>query len=165
MPSSLPPRIRELTRSEIDEILARNHIGRIAYSFRDRVDIEPINYIYHDGWLYGRTSPGTKLSTIQHNYWVAFEVDEIEDADNWRSIVIHGGFYPISPAGSEATMKVWDQAVGLLRQLWPDILTEKDPTPHRWVLWRIAVQEVRGLAAGEHGAEVTGEENKGTVPE
>ncbi len=147
--SKVPPlRIRELDRGEIDEILTRNHVGRIAFSFRDRVDIQPINYVYSDGWLYGRTSPGTKLSTIQHNYWVAFEVDEIEDAAHWRSVVIHGGFYTIPASGSPQAEETWDRAVEILRTLWPAMLTPDDPVPHRWVLFRIAVQEVRGLAAG-----------------
>ena len=84
---------------------------------------------------------------IQHNYWVAFEVDEIESLTRWRSVVVHGGFYPIPATGSDATMEVWDHAVDLLRSLWPTMFTERDPTPHRWVLFRIAVQEVRGLAA------------------
>ena len=40
------PRIRELTRAEIEALLTRNNVGRIAYAFKDRVDIEPINYVY-----------------------------------------------------------------------------------------------------------------------
>ncbi|HEX7117720.1 MAG TPA: pyridoxamine 5'-phosphate oxidase family protein [Longimicrobiales bacterium] len=140
-------RIRELGPREIEAILDRNNVGRIAFSFRDRVDIEPINYVHSEGWLYGRTSPGTKLATIQHNYWVAFEVDEVEGVYDWRSVVVHGGFYTIPPAGSEQTVEVWERAVALLRSLWPSMLTAEDPAAHRWVLFRIAIQEVRGFAA------------------
>lgn len=147
MPSAASPRIRELTRDEIETILARNNVGRIAYSFRDRVDIEPINYVYSDGWLYGRTSPGTKLSTIQRNYWIAFEVDEVDSLTEWRSVVVHGGFYVIRPTGTDATIEAWEHAVSLLRELWPDMLTERDPFAHRWVVFRIALQEVRGREA------------------
>ena len=44
------PHIRELTRVEMEAILARNNVGRIAYAFQDRVDIEPISYVYaNDG--------------------------------------------------------------------------------------------------------------------
>lgn len=141
------PNIRELSRGEIDRILARNHVGRIAYAFHDRVDVEPISYVYSENWLYGRTSPGTKVATIQHNYWVAFEVDEVESPNDWRSVVVHGGFYTIPPAGSEATMQTWERAVAVLRTLWPEMLTARDPVPYRWILFRIAVQEVRGLAS------------------
>src|SRR6476659_6971000 len=71
------PRIRELTRDEMEALLTRNNVGRIAYAFKDRVDIEPINYVYKDGWVYCRTSHGSKLETMEHHRWVAFEVDEV----------------------------------------------------------------------------------------
>ena len=59
------PTIREMTRPEIDALLARNHVGRMAFASGNRIDIEPIHYVYANGWLYGRTSPGRKrtLST------------------------------------------------------------------------------------------------------
>ena len=59
-------------------LLGAHHVGRIAFTFHDRVDIEPISYVYADGSIYGRTSPGTKLATVRHHPWVAFEVDEVE---------------------------------------------------------------------------------------
>src|SRR6476620_8514797 len=68
---------RELPRDEIEEMLLRNKVGRLAFSFHDRVDIQPIHYVYERGWLYGRTSEGEKMATLQHNQWVAFEIDEI----------------------------------------------------------------------------------------
>ena len=149
MAAPRPPRFRELDRAEIDEILSRNHVGRIAFSFRDRVAIEPIHYVYDDGWIYGRTQPGTKLTVIRHNYWVAFEVDEIDDFFQWRSVVVRGGFY-IIPEPSRGTPKddeVRERAIELLRRLIPDALTPEDPTPGRTTLFRIAVQEVEGRAA------------------
>jgi len=38
--------IRDLERSEIEMIVSRNNVGRLAFTFHDRVDIEPIHYIY-----------------------------------------------------------------------------------------------------------------------
>lgn len=87
------PVFRELGREESEQLLLRNHVGRIAFAFHDRVDIEPIHYVFHGGWIYGRTSPGTKLTTIAHNRWVAFEVDEVQGLFDWRSVVVKGAFY------------------------------------------------------------------------
>ena len=72
------PVFRALERRECEAVLARNRVGRLAFSFHDRVDIEPIHYVYADGVLYGRTAPGSKLTTIEHHRWVAFEVDDVE---------------------------------------------------------------------------------------
>jgi nitroimidazol reductase NimA-like FMN-containing flavoprotein (pyridoxamine 5'-phosphate oxidase superfamily) len=148
MEPQLSPNIRELSRAEIDEVLARNHVGRIAYSFRDRVDIEPIHYVYHDGWIYGRTQPGTKLTVVQHNYWVAFEVDEVEDIFGWRSVVVRGGFYILIDEGTAQSRELREQAIEQIRRLTPEAFTDADPVPFRDIVFRIAVQEVEGRVAG-----------------
>lgn len=142
-PASL---IRELSRAESEEVLARNHVGRIAYSFRDRVDIEPIHYVYHDGWIYGRTQPGTKLTVVRHNYWVAFEVDEVEELFGWRSVVVRGGFYILTDEGTPHSRALREQAIAQVRRLIPTAFTPQDPVPFRNILFRIAVQEIEGRA-------------------
>lgn len=139
------PSIREMSRDEIDRVLARNYVGRIAYSHRDRVDIEPLHYVYEDGWIYGRTTYGTKLSTIERNYWVAFEVDEIEEMFRWRSVVVRGGFYLLSPPETLKDREYLEHAINLLRRLTPGIFTDADPVPERTSVFRIAALEVRGL--------------------
>ena len=92
-----PFTIIELSREAGLRLLAEHHLGRIAFAFRDRVDIEPISYVYANGWIWARTSPGTKLTTVAHHPYVAFEVDEVQGADDWRSVVIHGTIYFIDP--------------------------------------------------------------------
>jgi nitroimidazol reductase NimA-like FMN-containing flavoprotein (pyridoxamine 5'-phosphate oxidase superfamily) len=69
MKASEAPSFHELDRSEIDEILTRNHVGRIAYARGNRVDIEPIHYVHSNGWVYGRTSPGRKVETTGESWW------------------------------------------------------------------------------------------------
>ena len=61
------PTFRELTDEECRALLARHNVGRIAYSFHDRVDIQPIHYQVSGAWLYGRTSRGGKFMTLAHN--------------------------------------------------------------------------------------------------
>ncbi len=139
--------IQPLDQEAIREILRRNHVGRIAYCYQNRVDIEPIHYVFDDDWIWARTSPGTKLAVVQRNWWVAFEVDEIDALFEWRSVVVHGGVYIIPDDGTEQDREVYRRAVELLRTLVPDALTERDPTPDRTVLFRIAIQEASGRRA------------------
>jgi nitroimidazol reductase NimA-like FMN-containing flavoprotein (pyridoxamine 5'-phosphate oxidase superfamily) len=87
------PTFRELTRAECEAVLARCNLGRIAFSYRDHVDIEPIHYVLKDQWIYGRTTSGTKLRTLAHNRWLAFEVDEVEALFEWKSVVVKGALY------------------------------------------------------------------------
>lgn len=142
------PRIRDLSRAECDAILARNHVGRIAYAHGNRVDIEPIHYVFHEGWLYGRTSHGAKLEATGYTWWpVAFEVDEVEELFRWRSVVVHGGFYTIPEDGVEGGHEEWERAVERMRTLIPETFTPDDPVAFRRVLFRVAVQEVAGREA------------------
>jgi nitroimidazol reductase NimA-like FMN-containing flavoprotein (pyridoxamine 5'-phosphate oxidase superfamily) len=111
------------------------------------VDIEPIHYVYADGWIYGRTSHGAKLTTLEKNRWVAFEVDEVKSLFDWRSAVVHGAVYVLEPDSTAEARATWDHALALLRKLLPATLREDDPVPHRGVVFRIAVQESTGRRA------------------
>ena len=146
------PTFREMDESECLELIARNHVGRVAYARGNHIDLEPIHYVYSDGWLYGRTSAGKKIEMTGYSWWpVAFEVDEVEDLFRWRSVVVHGGFYTIPPDGSGHEVEEWTKGVGLLRTLVPQTFTEDDPVPWRTIVFRIAVQEVRGKEAFPDG--------------
>jgi uncharacterized protein len=147
--STIPaPRFRSLERPEIDEILARNNVGRIAFATENQVDILPVHYVFSDNWIYGRTTPGGRLDRVgEHWRPVAFEVDEIASLFDWRSVVVKGGLYIVRKEGPAWEREVWLTGVGLLRKLIPDALRDDDPVPDRTTLFRIAVQDVTGRQA------------------
>lgn len=144
MPSR-PPQYRDLTREEIDAFLGGHTHGRIAFAFRDRVDIEPIHYVYEDGWIYGRTQPGAKLTLLQRNPWVAFEVDEVHGTFDWTSVVAKGTVYFLGEEATEFAEEKYEHVLARLRELVPEALTEGDPVPNRTVLFRLFVDDVRGV--------------------
>jgi nitroimidazol reductase NimA-like FMN-containing flavoprotein (pyridoxamine 5'-phosphate oxidase superfamily) len=152
------PLIDVLSPPESEKILARNRVGRIAFTTQGRVNILPIHYMYEGGWIYGRTQPGGKMLLILRNRRVAFEVDEHQDVFDWRSVVAHGTFYIIEP-GDE---KVYNHAVELLRQVLPTTKTTKDPAPYRTYFFRINVAELTGRSAQPTGGEIV--EASGDVP-
>jgi nitroimidazol reductase NimA-like FMN-containing flavoprotein (pyridoxamine 5'-phosphate oxidase superfamily) len=142
------PRFDVLTRDECLALLARQHVGRLAFSFRDHVDIQPIHYVYEDGFLYGRTSEGAKLTTIAHNRWVALEADEVRGVFDWRSVVVRGAFYRLDlDAAAPEASQLAQHAVALLGAMIPATLRPGDPVEFRTVLFRIAVDEITGRAA------------------
>lgn len=142
MPTLPKPVIRDLTAAEGVALLSRNWIGRIAYSHKDRVSIEPIHYVFDDPWIFGRTSEGSKLVTLAHNRWCAFEVDTINGLFDWESVVIKGQFSTSRPPFFAG----WDQdrAIAAIRKLVPTAFTEDDPTPQRQFLFGIHASEVTG---------------------
>jgi nitroimidazol reductase NimA-like FMN-containing flavoprotein (pyridoxamine 5'-phosphate oxidase superfamily) len=145
------PTFRELDRAECDAILGRNSVGRVAFSLHDRVDIEPISYVHEGTWIYLRTGHGTKVSTVAHNRWVAFEVDEVEGMFEWRSVVVHGAIYRLDPEGAPEARAAYAHAVALLRSLNSEALGPRDAAPFRDIIMRIYVDEVTGRAASTAG--------------
>jgi nitroimidazol reductase NimA-like FMN-containing flavoprotein (pyridoxamine 5'-phosphate oxidase superfamily) len=137
--------IRELTMEECHELLASQKVGRIAFTLHDRVDIEPISYVSEGQWIFGRTSIGSKLATLLHNPWCAFEVDEVEDILHWSSVVVKGAFHLLDPeVGSPDTYR---RAEKLLRTLVPGTFSAHDPVPHRDIVFGISIQDIRGKAS------------------
>ena len=141
------PRFRDLDEHECRALLARNHVGRLAYTFRDRVSIEPVHYVLDGDWLYGRTSPSEKLEVLRHSRWVAFEADEIDGLFEWRSVVAHGAFYTLDPDGPPDEVEARSRAIEMLRQIVPGTGTAGDPVPHRNVLFRIHLDRLEGRRA------------------
>jgi nitroimidazol reductase NimA-like FMN-containing flavoprotein (pyridoxamine 5'-phosphate oxidase superfamily) len=134
----------ELSREDAVALLAAQRFGRLAFTFRDRVDIEPIGFVYADGWLYARTSPGAKLAKVQHHPWVAFEVDVIEGPYDWRSVVVHGTIYFLDEAHDPDG---YAAAVEVLRSIDVDALTKADAAPFRRHVFRVHVDSIAGRQA------------------
>jgi hypothetical protein len=145
--TTIRPIFTELDAAACHALLSRNHVGRLAFSYSGHVDVQPVHYVLDDGWIYGRTSLGEKLQFLAHNWSVAFEVDEIDALFDWRSVVVHGGFYLLSPNGSPTEASRWQKALETLRTLLPQTLTDNDPVPFRNKLFGIAVQSVTGRGA------------------
>ena len=149
--SRRPPQFGKTTARQAVDLLRRNHIGRIAYSFRDRVDIRPVHYTWRRGWLFGRTSEGSKVDTIRHSRWVALEVDEISAPFDWVSVVVRGTFYLLSPEGSVHDRRLYRRAFRAIQDFMPAALTEDDPVPSRHLLFGISIDEVSGRTSSTAG--------------
>ena len=139
------PQFSDLSEQSARALLARNHVGRIAFSFRDRVDIQPIHYVYDESWLVGRTSVGSNLVKLAHQPWCAFEVDEVHGPFHWDSVVVHGSFTMLDPKLGSSDL--YTRALELLRRFIPGTLTDQDPAPERVILFAIHIDELRGRSA------------------
>lgn len=138
--------IRELDRSDIQSVLARNHVGRLAFLRDGEIDVLPVHYVYSAGCVYGRTATGGKLRHLDPaGTPVAFQVDEIRSMYDGTSVLAHGLFQVLSTAVEH---EEWLRAVGLLRRLVANTLRDGDPAPHRSEVFRILVVRVTGRALG-----------------
>lgn len=82
--------VQVLTEDQCLALLGSHELGRIAFEFKGRIEVFPINYGIEGSVIVFRTSPGTKLAAVPKTA-VAFE------ADSWNpttgvgwSVIVRG---------------------------------------------------------------------------
>jgi len=78
-----------LDERECWELLELAPMGRIALAAGGEIDIFPINFAVHDGCLWFRTGPGTKLLELTIHPEVAIEIDGWDEGEAF-SVVVKG---------------------------------------------------------------------------
>jgi nitroimidazol reductase NimA-like FMN-containing flavoprotein (pyridoxamine 5'-phosphate oxidase superfamily) len=79
-----------LSAEEMIEMLRNNATGRVGCNDGEMTYIVPISYVFDDKSLLCHSRDGLKISMMRRNPNVCFEVDEIKDYNNWRSIILWG---------------------------------------------------------------------------
>jgi nitroimidazol reductase NimA-like FMN-containing flavoprotein (pyridoxamine 5'-phosphate oxidase superfamily) len=130
----------------------RQHAGRLAFTFHDRPSIALMWYVYADGWIYARMANDGARSVLQHNQWIAFEVDEVASLLEWRSVTLHGSVQFLENDQTSADWKAFNNALAALRAFAPWVRTAADPFPDRTQLYRIYVDDLTGREARPSGA-------------
>lgn len=136
--------VRALSRDDSLALVARHHVGRYGIGLHDLIRVELMAYVYADDWIYTRVPPGEDVAILERHAWAAFEVDEIDGVYDWRSVELTGRVELLTPETNEEPHFTFDQAVSVLRNAVPAILTADDPLPDRVRLLRIHVDTVRG---------------------
>jgi nitroimidazol reductase NimA-like FMN-containing flavoprotein (pyridoxamine 5'-phosphate oxidase superfamily) len=106
--------IHELHPDEIESVLHRHQVGRLACVLAGEPYLVPITYAYQDGCIYGHTPPGQKLDAMRAEPRVSFEVDERWESDTWRSVVARGVFEELTSENDR------DAALAALHGAYPD---------------------------------------------
>ncbi len=82
----------ELSNIQIETILRSEVVGRIGFSDRHKTFIIPVTYAFDRNSIYVQSRPGKKIDVMREHPRVCFQVDEIEDQENWRSILVWGTY-------------------------------------------------------------------------
>lgn len=96
--------VSELSQEQIDQVLYAEGFGRIGCHAEGRTYVVPINYVYDGTYIYAHCINGMELQTMRINPEVCFEVDQITDTSNWRSVITWGTFEELEgEAATQAT--------------------------------------------------------------
>jgi|SRR5690554_5159060 nitroimidazol reductase NimA-like FMN-containing flavoprotein (pyridoxamine 5'-phosphate oxidase superfamily) len=81
-----------LTDKQIGHVLASQIVGRLGTCVDDKIYIVPVSYVYHEGYIYARAKEGMKVEMMRQNPKVCFQVDDIDNMANWRSVIVWGEY-------------------------------------------------------------------------
>jgi nitroimidazol reductase NimA-like FMN-containing flavoprotein (pyridoxamine 5'-phosphate oxidase superfamily) len=114
----------ELDARQIEEVLRQGAVGRIGCHAGGRTYVVPITYAYDGECVYGHSAEGQKIRMMRANPAVCFEVDQMEDLANWRSVIAQGTFEELRGAEAEAALHK------LTRRLLPLVASETSFPAH-----------------------------------
>jgi uncharacterized protein len=143
--------IHELNASECAEVLARNHLGRLACARLDQPYIVPIHYSFDSekNCVYALSTIGQKVAWMRENPKVCLEVEEIEDKDHWTTVLVAGWYEEIhrAPEHADARLRA-DQLFQQRHESWlPAAAKTAAGERHELVAYRIHIDRVSGRRA------------------
>ena len=83
-------KVEVMATGEITALLLRVGFGHLGCARDGHPYVLPMHYAYDGRELYFVTTEGTKTEFIAANDEVCFQVEEISDPSNWRSVMLVG---------------------------------------------------------------------------
>lgn len=81
-----------LNNEEIENILHHQVIGRVGCHANNTTYVVPVSFAYSGDCVYALTGEGMKIQFMRQNPQVCFEVEELTDPGNWKSVICWGEF-------------------------------------------------------------------------
>jgi uncharacterized protein len=83
-------KVKDMPMGEMQALLLRVGFGHLGCTRDNHPYVVPMHYAYDGQDLYFLTTEGTKTEFIAANHEVCFQVEEITDSFNWRSVMVMG---------------------------------------------------------------------------
>lgn len=88
--------VGKLNVDQLDHVLANNVTGRIGCTDGQKVYIVPVSYAFNNAYLVIHSKEGMKIDMMRQHPHVCFQVDEITNLTNWRSVILWGDYEEIT---------------------------------------------------------------------
>jgi nitroimidazol reductase NimA-like FMN-containing flavoprotein (pyridoxamine 5'-phosphate oxidase superfamily) len=143
---------QDLTRDEIDLVLDKERVIRIAFNANGETFVVPVFYVWHEGALCGLTTPGRKTRLGEANPEVAFQIDStfVTGPWEWASVAGQGRFSHVANPAEFGPF-----AVRLREKLtdspeWAAKLLQDRFAKFGMYAWRIEPRDLSGRAHGPY---------------
>lgn len=105
------PLVETLDENSCLRLIAPAGVGRIAFHGRYGLTVLPVNYVFHEGAVVFRTTPGGAMDEDLRtgisgaDYVIAFEIDRLDERtrEGW-SVLLHGTAHHVEDPAERATL-------------------------------------------------------------
>lgn len=97
--------IGKMNNNQIVNVLQSQLIGRLACYADKKLYLVPITYAYKDGYIYCHSKEGLKVEMMRKNPEVCFQVDDIENQNSWRCVILWGEYERLSKETEQENAK------------------------------------------------------------
>lgn len=103
--------IKDLTDAQMDHLLRTQSYGRLGCGKGEDLYIVPLSYVYDGSYLYAHSKEGRKISLMREQPKVCFQIDEIQNSNNWWSIMVWAEYEELDqdPLKKEAVQFINDR--------------------------------------------------------
>jgi nitroimidazol reductase NimA-like FMN-containing flavoprotein (pyridoxamine 5'-phosphate oxidase superfamily) len=145
--------IGRLNDEQIEELLNSNNIGRIGCRDHELVYVVPINYIYEGNSIIAHSVAGMKIEMMRKHPNVCFQVDQIKDYNNWKSVVAWGQYkelieererYEAMKLFVERTLRLKISETAIAPELSDHRVHPRSPGNIKPVIYRILLEKKTG---------------------
>src|SRR5262245_63072933 len=97
--------IERLGRTEVDELLETQVVGRIGCHAGGETYVVPVVFAFDGEHIHVASVEGRKVRMMRRNPRVCFEVDEHDPTSGrWRSVIAHGVYEEVEGDDAERTL-------------------------------------------------------------
>ncbi len=83
-------KVEDMPIDEMKALLQSVGFGHLGCARENRPYVVPMHYAYDGESVFFLTTEGTKTEYIEHNPQVCLQVEDVQDAANWRSVMLMG---------------------------------------------------------------------------
>lgn len=144
--------IEEVTEEVSLHFLASHRFGRLGCARDSQPYITPINFAYHDRFIYSFSTVGRKIEWLRANPLACVEVDEIESAWKWMCVIVSGRYEELSGTDGGQTGREFAHKLLRKHELWWEpgyarTILRGAPRSLEPVYFRVSIDEISGHRA------------------
>lgn len=152
--------IDKLNTEQIEELMHQQILGHLACHADGQTYIIPISYAYDGKYVYCHALDGKKIGMMRKNPKVCFQVEDMKDMGNWKSVVTWGQYEEL------ANGKEKEEAIQLLlKRPLPIISSMTTHLGKDWPFQNTDIKDIPGIVFRLRIDEKTGRfESSGASP-